>query len=161
VNVLPSVTTRQSLPYAMSNPNTIRINTRYSVPTAELEFKASRSGGPGGQHANTSATRIQLFWNVREAQSLSDRRRQLILSRLSSRIDGDGVLQVACDTHRSQHQNRQEATERFAELVAEALRPNKKRKRTRPTRASKERRLKNKKHRGKVKKLRGRVRRDE
>lgn len=139
----------------------IQINRRLSIPSSELEFRASRSGGPGGQHANTTATRVQLRWNVRESQSLSDRRRQLILSRLSNRIDQEGVLQLASDTHRSQHRNREEVTERFAEMVAQALRPRKTRKKTRPTRASKEKRLRNKKHRGRIKKLRGPVRRDE
>lgn len=145
----------------MSNPNTIQINRRFSVPRSELDLQATRSGGPGGQHANTTATRVQLRWDVKGSQSLTDRRRQLILSRLSNRIDSDGVLHLASSTHRSQHRNREDVVDRFAELVAGALRPRKKRKKTRPTRASKERRLKNKKHRGKKKKLRGRVRRDD
>ena len=139
----------------------VSINRRLSIPHAELELTATRSGGPGGQHANTSATRIQLAWDVAASPSLSERRRQLIRSRLANRIDQSGVLHLAADTHRSQHRNRQEVLERFADLVADALRPRKTRKKTRPTRASKERRLKAKKHRGRVKKLRGRVRRDE
>lgn len=139
----------------------VTINRRLSIPHAELELTATRSGGPGGQHANTSATRIQLAWNVDASPSLSERRRQLIRARLANRIDQSGVLHLAADTHRSQHRNRQEVLERFADLVADALRPRKTRKKTRPTRASKERRLKAKKHRGRVKKLRGRVRRDE
>ena len=135
----------------------IRINQRLSIPRSELELRASRSGGPGGQHANTSATRIQLFWNVRASPSLSDRRRQLILSRLAGRIDGSGVLQLAADTHRSQYRNRQEVIERFAALVAEALRPTRTRRPTRPTGASREKRLQAKKRRGRIKRLRGRV----
>jgi ribosome-associated protein len=145
----------------MTDPNSVRINKRYAIPRAELEFRASRSGGPGGQHANTSATRIQLRWDVAGSPSLSDRRRQLIRSRLGNRIDADGILQVAADTHRSQHRNREEAVQRLADLVREALRPRKKRRKTRPSKASKERRLQNKKHRGRIKKLRGRVRRDD
>lgn len=135
----------------------VRINQRLVIPASELEFRATRSGGPGGQHANTSATRVELTWNVRASPSLTDRRRELILSRIGSRLDSEGTLRLVCDTHRSQHRNRQEVVERFAELVAGALRPVKKRKKTRPTRASKERRLKKKKQRGRVKKLRGRV----
>lgn len=145
----------------MTQPNTIRINKRLAIPLAELELRASRSGGPGGQHANTSATRIQLFWNVRESPSLSERRRQLILSRLASRIDSDGVLQLASQTHRSQHRNRQDVLDRFADLVADALRTAPKRKPTRPTPTSREKRLKSKKHRGRIKRLRGRVRPDD
>lgn len=139
----------------------IQINRRLSIPRTELHFKATRSGGPGGQHANTSATRVQLAWDVTASPSLSDRRRQLLLSRLGNRIDQDGVLHLAADTHRSQHRNREEVVERFAALVADALRPRKTRKKTRPTRASRERRLRKKKHRGRIKKLRGPVRRDE
>ena len=136
----------------------IRINRRLSIPRSELDFQASRSGGPGGQHANTTASRIQLRWNVDASPSLTDRRRQLIRSRLGNRIDSSGVLQITVDTHRSQHQNREEAVERFAELVRGALQPRKKRKQTRPTRASKERRLEKKKRRGRKKELRKKIR---
>jgi ribosome-associated protein len=143
----------------MADP--IRVSNRFSIPSSELEFIASRSGGPGGQHANRTASRIQLRWNVLRSPSLSDGRREMILSRLENRIDQDGVLQVTVDTHRSQHRNRDEAMERLAELVRHALRPQKKRKQTKRTRTSNERRLRNKKHRGRLKKLRGHVRRDE
>jgi ribosome-associated protein len=136
----------------------IPISNRFAIPASELHFQASRSGGPGGQHANTTASRIQLRWNVRSSPSLSDGRRDLILQRLAHRIDQDGVLQVAVDTHRSQHRNRQEAAQRLADLVRDALRPHKKRKKTRRTRASNEKRLRKKKQRGRLKKLRGRVR---
>ncbi len=145
----------------MDEPGRIRINQRLSIPTSELELRATRSGGPGGQHVNTSATRVQLAWDVDGSASLTDRRRQLIRSRLGNRIDTGGVLHLSADAHRSQHRNREEVLERFAALVADALRPRKKRKATRPTKASKERRLRAKKHRGRVKKLRGRVERDE
>lgn len=141
--------------------DSVKINQRLAIPTSELTFRATRSGGPGGQHANTSATRIELTWNPRTSPSLSDRRRELILSRLASRLDSEGTLRLVADSHRSQHQNRKEAVERFADLVGEALRPPKTRKKTRPTRASKERRLEAKKKRSRVKKLRGRVRPDD
>lgn len=141
--------------------DTIRVSNRLSIPSAELEYLASRSGGPGGQHANRTASRIQLRWNVRTSPSLSEGRRQLILSRLANRIDGEGVLQVTVDTHRSQHRNREAAVERLADLVREALRPAKTRRKTRRTAASNERRLGRKKQRGRLKKLRGPVDRDE
>lgn len=143
----------------MADP--VRISNRFSIPRGELEFQASRSGGPGGQHANTTASRIQLRWNIRASGSLSDGRREVLLSRLSSRVDQQGVLQVTVDTHRSQHRNREEAVERLAELVRQALRPRKKRKKTRRTRSSNEKRLRKKKQRGRIKKLRGKVRRDD
>lgn len=139
----------------------IRINQRLVIPAGELTFRATRSGGPGGQHANTSATRVELTWNARSSPSLSDRRRELILARLGNRLDSEGNLRLVSDTHRSQHQNRKEVTQRFADLLADALRPRKTRKKTRPTRASKERRLKEKKKRAEKKKLRGPVRRDD
>ncbi|MFP4623479.1 MAG: alternative ribosome rescue aminoacyl-tRNA hydrolase ArfB [Gemmatimonadota bacterium] len=137
--------------------DSISISNRFTIPDSELEYQASRSGGPGGQHANTTASRIQLRWNVRASPSLSEGRRAQILERLSTRIDQDGVLQVTVDTHRSQHRNREVAAERLAELVRRALRPRKKRKTTRRTRASNEKRLRKKKHRGRLKQLRGRV----
>lgn len=140
--------------------DSIEISNRFSIPASELDFQASRSGGPGGQHANTTSSRIQLRWNIRTSPSLSDGRRQAILDRLSSRIDQDGVLQVTVDTHRSQHRNRAEAADRLAALVRGALRPRKTRKPTRRTRSSNEKRLRNKKHRGRTKKLRGPVDRD-
>lgn len=132
----------------------VRINKRLSIPESELDFQASRSGGPGGQHANTTASRIQLRWNVDESHALTDRRRQIIRKRLGNRIDSSGILQITVDTHRSQHRNREEAVERFAELVADALRPRKKRKKTRPSRAANQRRLDKKKRRGRKKELR-------
>lgn len=106
---------------------------------------------------NTASTRIQLSWDVAGSPSLSERRRGILLSRLAGRLDQDGVLQLTVDTHRSQHRNREEATERLAALVADALRPRKTRKPTRPPKASKEKRLREKKERGQLKKLRGRV----
>lgn len=141
--------------------DSISVSNRFSIPASELDYQASRSGGPGGQHANTTSSRIQLRWNVRTAPSLSEGRREILLDRLSNRIDQDGVLQVTVDTHRSQHRNREEAAQRLAELVRDALRPRKKRKKTRRTRASNEKRLRKKKRRGRIKKLRGPVDRDD
>jgi ribosome-associated protein len=136
----------------------IRINRRLTIPRSELEFRASRSGGPGGQHANTTASRVQLRWNVDGSHALTDRRRQIIRKRLAHRIDGSGVLQITVDTHRSQHRNREEAIERFADLIAAALRPRKKRKKTRPGPAARQRRLDEKKRRGRKKELRKKIR---
>lgn len=137
--------------------DSIAISNRFSIPASELEYQASRSGGPGGQHANTTSSRIQLRWNVRTSPSLSEGRRELILERLAGRIDQEGVLQVTVDTHRSQHRNRDEAADRLAGLIRDALRPRKTRKKTRRTRASNEKRIRKKKHRGRIKKLRGPV----
>ncbi len=145
----------------MEEGGRVRINQRLTIPLSELELRATRSGGPGGQHVNTTSTRVQLSWDVAGSPSLTERRRQLIQSRLGNRIDKEGVLHLSADTHRSQHRNREEVVERFGDLVAEALRLRKERKPTRPTKASKERRLRAKKQRGRLKKLRGPVMREE
>lgn len=132
------------------------INARVTIPAVELEYAASRSSGPGGQHVNTTDSRIQLRWNVEESAVLSDMQRARLLRTLASRLTESGDLLVACDTHRSQRRNREEAAQRLAQLVREALIPPRPRKKTRPTRASRERRLQEKKKRSDVKKGRGR-----
>jgi ribosome-associated protein len=139
----------------------LTVNDRLTIPRAEIDFRASRSGGPGGQHANTSSTRVEVLWNVAESAVLDEKQRARILKRLENRINAEGVLQVASSEQRSQLQNRESAEARLAELVAQALRTRKRRKPTRPTRASKERRLKEKKHRARIKEKRGRVKRRE
>jgi len=136
--------------------NDLYINEKLSIPEWELTFSFSASGGPGGQHANRSATRATLFFDVANSPSLSDSQRRRLMRRLSSRIDQDGILQVSAQDTRSQHRNRELATERFQELLAEAL---KRRKRRRPTRTpgwANERRLREKKRRGRLKRDRGR-----
>ena len=140
----------------MSTPDLVQINDSLAIPRAELEFRATRSGGPGGQHVNTSSTRIELTWNVATSPSLSDEQRARILEKLATRIDGSGVLRLTASGSRSQFQNREEVTERFAQIVAQALRIPKPRKKTKPSKASKEARLKAKKRRSETKRQRGR-----
>ena len=127
-----------------------------SVPEAELVLSASRSGGPGGQHANTSDSKVELRWDVTASTALSPAQRDRVLDRLSSRLTTDGVLVLTSREHRSQHRNRAAVIARFQAIVGEALRPPAQRHRTRPTRASRERRLTAKRHRGEVKRLRRR-----
>lgn len=127
------------------------------VPRAELTYRASRSGGPGGQHVNTSSTRVELAWNVESSPSLTDAQRALLREKLANRINAEGELLLVAGSSRSQHQNKEEATERFVELVREALHVPKPRRRTRPPRAAKEERLQEKKRRSEVKKMRGPV----
>jgi ribosome-associated protein len=145
----------------MSEDGLLSVTDDLWVPRAELDFRASRSGGPGGQHVNTSSTRVELAWDVAGSPSLTEAQRARILDKLANRISGEGVLQLAASEHRSQHQNREAAVERFVELVREALHVPKPRKKTRPTRASRERRLEAKKQRSEKKQMRGPVRRDE
>lgn len=129
-----------------------RMSTK--VPDDEIEFRASRSGGPGGQHANRRATRVEARWNVKESPSLSEEERDRILRRLEGRIANDGTLRVVAEEERSQHRNRQLATQRLRELVAKALEVRKRRKPTRPPKSAKESRLQEKQHRKRVKRLR-------
>lgn len=130
------------------------IHKRLTIPGGELRIRASRSGGPGGQHVNTSSTKVELLWDVQGSPSLNEKQRARILKRLKNRIDRDGVLHMTEGGTRSQHANRQAVTERFRKLVRKALRRRKRRIPTKPTRASKERRLENKKKRSRKKQLR-------
>ncbi len=145
----------------MSDDTLVAINDDLWVPRAELEFRASRSGGPGGQHVNTSSTRVELLWSAAASPSLTEAQRARVLEKLANRIDGEGVLHLAASEHRSQHQNREAAVERFRELVRGALHVPKPRKKTRPTRASREMRLQSKKRRSEVKRMRRGVSGDE
>lgn len=129
----------------------LRVTPELAIPRAELEYRASRSGGPGGQHVNTSSTRVELLWNVAASPVLSEPQRARIREKLKGRIDQEGTLRVVASTQRSQLQNRQEATERLRLLLAEALRVPKHRKKTRPPRAAKEARLRAKKRRAETK----------
>ena len=131
------------------------INNQVTIPVAELVYTASRSSGPGGQHVNTTDTRIQLRWNLEGSTALTEAQRDRIRRALASRLTEAGDLLLASDKHRSQRRNREEVTQRLAALVREALVPPKPRRKTKPTRASKERRLDDKKRRSEVKKGRG------
>lgn len=130
------------------------IHKRLTIPGRELRIRASRSGGPGGQHVNTSSTKVELLWDVKASPSLNEKQRARILKRLENRIDKEGVLHLTEGGTRSQHANRQVVTERFRKLVRKALRRRKRRIPTKPTKASQERRLEEKKQRGRKKKLR-------
>ena len=134
----------------------IRITGGVAVPRSELTFRATRGGGPGGQHVNTSAPRVELTWDVANTTALTEEQRARVLQKLANRIDESGTLRLVASENRSQHQNREAVTARFQDLLAWALRTPRPRKRTRPPKAAKEKRLKQKKHRSEVKKLRGR-----
>jgi ribosome-associated protein len=118
------------------------------IPLGELEIRATRASGPGGQHVNTSSTRVEVVWDVAASPTPTAEQRARLLVRLATRLDTSGRLRLVAGTRRSQLQNREAALERLAELVAAALVVPKRRKPTRPTRASKERRLTEKRQRG-------------
>ncbi len=128
------------------------INSNLSLPLHEMQLTASRSSGPGGQHVNTTDSRIQLRWNIKTSPSLSEFQRGLLLRGFASRLTDDGDLILACDTNRSQRRNREEVLQRLASMVRTALIPPKPRRKTKPTKASREKRLTEKRRRSEVKK---------
>ena len=123
----------------------IRVNDHVVIPRDELLARASRAGGAGGQHVNTSSTRIELLWNVGTTRALTDEQRERVLHKLSSRLDGEQNVRVVASDRRSQRQNREAAEGRLADLVRTALVVPKKRRATKPSRAARQARLDSKK----------------
>ena len=138
----------------MPKEGSLAITGAVSIPRAELQYRATRAGGAGGQHVNTSSTRIELLWNVRTTQALDEEARARVATKLASRLDGEGNLRVVSSARRSQVQNRDAAEARLAELVRGALAVPRRRKATKPTRASKEARIGAKKKRAETKRQR-------
>jgi ribosome-associated protein len=132
----------------------VRVNRRLVIPSNELEERFSTSSGPGGQHANKASTRAELVWNVATSSVLGPRQRARIQTRLARRLDSNGVLRVASEKHRSQLRNREEARKRLVELVDNALKVERARVKTKPTKAGKERRLQQKRRRSEIKRTR-------
>lgn len=133
----------------------LRINERLSIPMAEIELRASRSSGPGGQHANVTASRVEAVFDVEASASLDEAQRARLLERL-----GPVITAVAQDA-RGQSRNRDLALERLAAKIAAGLRVQRKRRPTRPTRASRKRRLEQKRQKGERKRARRRPPLDE
>lgn len=129
----------------------LSITPALSLPLDELRFRFARSGGPGGQNVNKTATQAELLFDVAHSPSLSDAQRATLLRKLAGRIDSAGVLHIVSHATRSQLENRADATARFAALLAAALKPAKKRRPTAPTAGSRERRIQAKKERGQIK----------
>jgi ribosome-associated protein len=127
-----------------------------TIAAAELRWKFSRSSGPGGQHVNTSDSRVQLTWNIAESPALSDDQRALLLARLGRRVTA-GSITVTASERRSQLRNRELALDGLADLVRGALAPSAPpRRATRPTRGSARRHLAAKKARSATKQQRQR-----
>ncbi len=123
----------------------------------EWIIKASRSGGPGGQNVNKVNTKIELRFSIANSSLLSNREKQLLISRLQNRLVGDGELIITAREERSQLQNREAAIARFYSILEAGLKPVKKRVPTRPTKASNLRRLENKRKLAEKKARRGRL----
>jgi len=132
----------------------LRVTASLSIPAEELGWRFSRSSGPGGQGVNTTDSRVELSWDVAASPALSPAVRERALRRLGPRLTG-GVLTVAASEYRSQLRNREAARVRLAAVVREAIAPPAPaRRRTRPTAASQQRRLEDKRRRGQLKRLR-------
>jgi ribosome-associated protein len=119
----------------------VKVRPGLSIPDEELVLRLSRSSGPGGQHANTSDTRVELRFDVKGSQVLTNEQKTRILQRLGNRVTADGVLILAGDEYRSQTRNRDAVLARFAALLADALRPERPRRPTRRSQAAEQRRL--------------------
>lgn len=131
------------------------------IPAGEVRFRFSRASGPGGQNVNKRSTKVELLFDVRGSAALSPTQRERILHKLSSRTDEDGILRIVADEARTQGRNREMAVERFRELLAEALKPPPpKRRKTRPSKASVNKRIESKKRRSDTKRTRSKVRPD-
>jgi ribosome-associated protein len=131
------------------------IGAAQPLPESELEFRATRSGGPGGQHVNTSSTRVELVFDLEGSPTLSDAERERARRRLRRRLDAEGRVRVVAQDERSQLRNRRLATERFCELMRAALAPlPPPRRPTAPTRAARKERLESKRREGARKRLR-------
>jgi len=136
----------------------LSITASLTIPASELEESVSTSGGPGGQHANKTSTRVSLRWNIITSEALRDWQRNLLLQKLRPRLTKAGELIIHVDENRSQLMNRNIARERLVALIKQSLQRPKPRRKTRPSRASKERRINAKKQRGETKKGRKKIR---
>src|SRR5471032_3320919 len=123
----------------------LKVNGFLAIPRSELLVRATRSSGPGGQHVNTSSTRVEVLWNVPASTVLFDDQRALLLNALRTRLSAAGDLRVVASDTRSQARNKALAEERLIEIVRRGLIVKKPRKKTRPTRSAVERRLAEKK----------------
>ncbi len=129
----------------------LRISDVLAIPRSELEVRMSRAGGPGGQHVNTSSTRVAVTWNVKASHAISPEQRAAIFSAIGSKITDSGTIRVVARDTRSQKQNWMLAEARLAEMIRKALIPRRPRKKTKPTRSAVERRLDSKKLQSKKK----------
>lgn len=119
----------------------IRVTPTVAIPRSELVVRATRSGGPGGQHVNTSSTRIEITWDVMRTRALTDEERTRVAARLGARLSDEGTVRVVASDSRSQRQNRERAEARLSDLIRRALAVPRARKRTRVPRGAVEARL--------------------
>jgi ribosome-associated protein len=130
------------------------VTATLTLPAADLQWSAVRASGPGGQNVNKIASQVELRFDLRATTALTGDVKARLAKLAGRRLTQDGVIVVACQVHRSQERNLEEARQRLADLVRRALQPPKPRKKTRPGRAAKERRLAEKRRRGERKRER-------
>jgi ribosome-associated protein len=138
-------------PGSVDDAGRLVVRPGLAIPLEEIEFRADPSGGPGGQHANKSSTRVEVRFPVLASPSLGPRHRALLAEALAPRLTAGGVLRVVSARERSQLQNRRAALARLAELLARGLERPAPRTATRPTLASKQKRVETKKRRAAIK----------
>ncbi len=132
----------------------LTINSHLIIPSKELQWRFSRASGPGGQGVNTTDSRVELVFNLKNSSAIGPFRKQRLLENLDTQLI-NGYIRIVAAEERSQHQNRQLALDKLAALIRQGLRqPPKTRKMTKPSNASQKKRLKSKKQRGAVKKRR-------
>jgi ribosome-associated protein len=150
----PEIGMEMDVPTSSPASGVVAVNRDLSIPITELQFRFSRSGGPGGQHVNRSETRVELLFDVQRSPSLTEEQRRRLIQRLGRHLDADGVMHMVGSETRSQVENRARVTNRFRALIAAALRRRKRRIPTTPSAASREQRIANKRARSNVKRAR-------
>ena len=132
----------------------IVVTPRLTIPAGELSMSFARSGGPGGQNVNKVSSKVELRWNPVTSSALTDDDRSLLLERLASKLTTDGTLIITSTLTRDQMKNRDDAQSKLALIVRTALHRDKPRRETKPSRASKRRRVADQRHRSEIKKNR-------
>jgi ribosome-associated protein len=132
----------------------IRVTRSVQIPEEEINLNFVKASGPGGQNVNKVATAVQLRFDVANSPSLPEYIRKRLMIKAGSRLTSDGVLVIDARRHRTQTRNRKDALERLVDLIRKAAESPRERRRTKPTVASRKRRLENKRNRGVLKKLR-------
>jgi ribosome-associated protein len=130
------------------------VNERVTIPAAELRISFARSGGPGGQNVNKVASKVELRWTPADSGALTDADRAWLVRRLGNRLTSGGELIVTSELTRDQSRNREDALDKLGTVVRDALRRPKRRVKTRPSKAARERRIQEKKQRGEAKRRR-------
>ncbi|MEM9774302.1 MAG: alternative ribosome rescue aminoacyl-tRNA hydrolase ArfB [Chloroflexota bacterium] len=133
----------------------VRISNAITIPLSDIRFRYSRSGGPGGQHVNTSDTKVTLTYDIANAadirEALGDSKFEKLLNHLRNITNKQGILQISCQETRSQLRNKEIVIDQFRKLIKQALIEPKVRKKTKPSKTAKQRRLNDKKKRSEVK----------